>query len=97
MPEHNSHGFHHRDRIDKGIQRGLHDLNSVGCAEMPDGLTGAPMRPDPHGQGPKANVHMPASSRRPVGAPTEMHPPHRPGPHDHLHPAPHELASKVRR
>jgi hypothetical protein len=58
MPERNLLGHHHPDTIDKGIQRGLHDINRVPCPEMPPGLTGAPMRPDPHGAGPRAPVHV---------------------------------------
>jgi hypothetical protein len=77
--------------------RAMHDPNSVGCAGMPDGITGAPMRPDPHGGGFKMPVGDVPSAARPKDEPREMHPPHRPGPHDHLHPSPHELASKARR
>jgi hypothetical protein len=58
MPEHNSRGFHHGDRIDKGIQRGVHDLNSVPCHEMGPGILGAPLNTDPHGGGPQMPVHI---------------------------------------
>jgi hypothetical protein len=52
MPEHNLHGFHHGDRIDKGIMPVEHvhpAHNDIPAA----GICGAPMRPDPHGRGPR--------------------------------------------
>jgi hypothetical protein len=67
MPEHNSHGFHHGDRIDKGIQRGLHDVNCVPCPEMSGGLTSmAPLNADPHGGGFKMPVGAAPSAARPM-------------------------------
>ena len=39
MPERNLLGHHHPDTIDKGIQRGLHDINRVPCPEMPPGTS----------------------------------------------------------
>ena len=78
----NERGFHHRHVIDKGIVRGPHDAtNSVGCPDMPNGITGAPLNPDPHGRGPKTNPYAPESSRRPRDEPREMRPPHDPAPH----------------
>ena len=61
--------------------RGLHDAHSVGCPEMPPGILGAPLNPDPHGAGPKTNPYAPESSRRPRDEPREMRPPHDPAPH----------------
>jgi hypothetical protein len=77
----NERGYHHRHAIDKGITRGLHDLNRVPCPEMPGGVTGAPMDPDPHARGFKMPVHIAPETRRPVGEPTAMSPPHNPNPH----------------
>jgi hypothetical protein len=79
--------------------RGVHDANSVPCPGMPDGILGAPLnaRPNDRGEPGRGPVKHEPSSRRPVGEPTEMKSPHTMGPHDHLHPAPHELASKARR
>jgi hypothetical protein len=65
----------------------VHDLHSVGCAEMPGGITSMV----PIGAS-KSSPFMPESSRRPVGEPREIQPPHNPGPHDHLHPDPRYLA-----
>lgn len=69
--------------------RGLHDVNRVPCPEMPPGILGAPLSVDPHGAGPKSNPYVPASSRRPVGEPAAMTPPHNPNPH------PYNPASQV--
>jgi hypothetical protein len=89
---------HHGIKTSQGHgARGMHDLHSVGCAEMPDGILGAPLNADPHRAGFKMPVHIAPETRRPVGEPREMAGPHNQGPHDHLHPAPHELASKARR
>ena len=35
----NERGFHHLHKVDKGIMRGVHDINSVGCPDMPGGIT----------------------------------------------------------
>jgi len=35
----NERGFHHPHAIDKGIMRGLHDVNCVPCPEMPPGTS----------------------------------------------------------
>ena len=67
--------------------RGVHDINSVPCPDMPPGITSM----TPLGAG-KTSPYAPESSRRPVGEPREMQPPHNPGPHDHLHPDPRHLA-----
>jgi hypothetical protein len=78
----NERGFHHPHAIDKGIQRGLHDINSVGCPDMPGGITSmTPLNADPHGRSFKSPIADAPSSRRPVGEPTEMKPPHDPDPH----------------
>jgi hypothetical protein len=77
----NERGFHHPHKVDKGIMRGVHDINSVGCPRMPEGITGAPLNPDPHGGGPRMPVHIAPETRRPVGEPTAMTPPHDPSPH----------------
>jgi hypothetical protein len=61
--------------------RGVHDINSVPCHEMGPGILGAPLNPDPHRAGPRTNPYMPESSRRPVGEPTAIRPPHDPAPH----------------
>ena len=60
----NERGFHHPHAIDKGIMRGLHDVNCVPCPEMPPGITGAPLNADPHGGGFKMPVgNMPSAAR----------------------------------
>jgi hypothetical protein len=56
--------------------RGVHDLNHVVCAPMPPGL----LSMTPLGAG-RSSPYMPESSRRPVGEPTAMKPPHDPAPH----------------
>jgi hypothetical protein len=78
----NERGYHHLHKIDKGIMRGVHDAtNSLGCPDMPNGITGAPMNPDPHSRGFKMPVHIQPETRRPRDEPTEMRPPHDPAPH----------------
>jgi hypothetical protein len=62
-------------------QRGIHDLNSVGCPPMPAGILGAPLRPDPHRAGPRMPVHIEPSAKRPVDEPASMHTPHTASPH----------------
>jgi hypothetical protein len=62
--------------------RGVHDINSVPCREMGPGLLSmSPLNSDPHRAGPKMNPYAPESSRRPVGEPSEIKPPHNPAPH----------------
>ena len=58
---------------------GVHDINSVGCPEMPPGILpdGAPLGGDPR----RASPYMPSSSHSPRGAPQSMTPPHRASPH----------------
>jgi hypothetical protein len=56
--------------------RGVHDPNSVGCAEMAPGL----LSMTPLGAG-RSSPYAPESSRRPRGEPREMRPPHDPSPH----------------
>ena len=60
--------------------RSVHDINSVPCHEMGPGILGAPLNADPHARGPKTNP-TPESSRRPVGEPQAIRPPHDPAPH----------------
>jgi hypothetical protein len=57
--------------------RSLHDLNSVGCPPMPDGIL-TPMTPLGAG---RSSPYAPMSSRRPVDEPKEIKPPHDPAPH----------------
>jgi hypothetical protein len=71
--------------------RGLHDINSVGCAEMGPGL----LSMTPLGAG-KSSPFMPESAARPKGEPREISPPHSVGPHDYLHSDPRQLV-KARR
>ena len=61
--------------------RGVHDVNSVPCPEMPPGITGAPFNPDPHARGFKRPVGDAPSAARPRDEPREMRPPHDPAPH----------------
>ena len=83
----NERGYHHRHAIDKGIIRGLHDAtNSVGCPDMPNGITGAPLNPDPHARGFKMPVHIAPETRRPRDEPAAMTPPHDPAPHPYAKP-----------
>ena len=56
-------------------------IDSSAPNEMPPGILGAPLNPDPHGRGPKSNPYVPESSRRPVAEPAAMTPPHDPNPH----------------
>ena len=78
----NERGYHHLHKIDKGIMRGVHDAtNSIGCPDMPNGLTGAPLNPDPHARGFKMPVHIAPETCRPRDEPAAMTPPHDPAPH----------------
>jgi hypothetical protein len=61
--------------------RGLHDANCVTGPEMPPGILGPPLNPDPHRAGPRSNVTTPESSRPSRGAPQQMRPPHTASPH----------------
>jgi hypothetical protein len=83
----NSLSPHGRKEMEGHAARGVHDVNQVACPEMPPGL----LSMQPLGAG-KTSPYMPESSRRPVGEPREMTPPHNPGPHDHLHSDPRQLA-----
>ena len=69
--------------------------------EMPPPIRGdAPMSMTPHDRGPKSNPYVPVSSRRPVGEPTAMTPPHDPDPHPYTPAAQKQAANtygKVRR
>jgi hypothetical protein len=56
--------------------RSLHDINSVGCPPMPDGI----LSMTPLGAG-RSSPYAPESSRRPRDEPREMKPPHDPAPH----------------
>ena len=77
----NERGYHHLHKIDKGIVRGLHDVNSVACPSMPPGITGAPLDADPHARGFKMPVHIAPETCRPRDEPAAMTPPHDPAPH----------------
>jgi hypothetical protein len=91
MPEHNSRGYHHGDRIDKGIMPVEHfhpARNDIFAAHV---CGGPPMNADPHGAGPRDVVHVPVDSRRPVGEPAAMTPPHDPAPHPPNPSASHKL------
>jgi hypothetical protein len=86
---------HHGVKAAQGFAaRTMHDPNCVPCPEMPDGITGAPMNADPHGAGFKMPVGATPSAARPKDQPREMSPPHTMGPHDHLHPMPHQLTPR---
>ena len=89
----NERGFHNLHVIDKGITRGVHDLNSVGCSDMPDGITSmTPMNADPHGHGFKMPIGDAPSSRRPVN---DMGPPVHPGGVLNADPHPYNPATQV--
>jgi hypothetical protein len=77
-PEHNRRSLspHGLKEAQGHAARGMHDQHSVGCAEMPPGL----LSMTPLGAG-KSSPYAPESSRRPVGEPTAMTPPHDPNPH----------------
>jgi hypothetical protein len=60
---------------------GVHDVNSVGCPPMPDGILGAPLNADPHGRGFKMPVHIAPEARRPRDEPAATTVPHNPSPH----------------
>ena len=82
--ENNRNLSHHGLKATQGhAQRGVHDINSVGCPEMPrGGLTSmTPLNADPHGRGDRSNPYVPASSRAPRDVPREMRPPHMAEPH----------------
>jgi hypothetical protein len=49
--------------------------------DMPSGILGAPLNPDPHGRGDRGSPYVDASSHRPRGEPAEMKPPHMASPH----------------
>jgi hypothetical protein len=85
----NSLSPHHLKASENFASRGVHDAtNSVPCRDLPPPLRGdAPMRERPHDAGPKTNPYMPQSTRRPVGEPQEMRPPHDPNPHPYNNPA----------
>jgi hypothetical protein len=64
--------------------RGIHDLNSVPCPDMPPGLlsmTPLNARPNDRGEPGRGPVMHEPSSRRPVGEPTAITTPHDPAPH----------------
>jgi hypothetical protein len=61
--------------------RGVHDVSCVTGREMPPGILGAPLNPDPHARAPRMPVHIAPETRRPVGEPQAIKPPHDPSPH----------------
>jgi hypothetical protein len=72
---------HDRKAAEGHGARTVHDLHAVGGPECPPGILGAPLNPDPHGRGDKANPYASPSSHRPRGEPAEMKPPHTASPH----------------
>ena len=89
----NERGFHHPHAIDKGIQRGLHDVNCVPCPNMPPGLTSmTPVNADPHGGGFKMSVSNMPSAARPAN---DMGPPVHPGGVINADPHPYNPATQV--
>jgi hypothetical protein len=48
---------------------------------MPLGITGAPLKADPHARGFKMPVHIQPETRRPRDEPTSMRTPHTASPH----------------
>jgi hypothetical protein len=78
---------HGRKEMQGHGARAVHDINSVGCPEMGPGL----LSMVPLGAT-RSSPFAPESSRRPVGEPTAIQPPHNAGPHDYLHPDPRQLA-----
>jgi hypothetical protein len=86
---------HHGTKAMQGHgARAMHDAHSVPCFEMPPGILGAPLNPDPHGAGFKMPLHIAPSAARPKDEPREMKPPHTEGPHDRVHPMPHQLKAR---
>jgi hypothetical protein len=83
QPERNKNSLspHHLKASENFASRGVHDLNSVGCPPMPDGILGAPLNADPHRAGPRMPVHVAPSAARPRDEPKEMRPPHTASPH----------------
>ena len=78
----NSLSPHGRKESEGHGTRGIHDLNSVPCREMGPGLLSmSPLNADPHAREPQTNPYMPEISRRPVGEPSEIKPPHNVAPH----------------
>jgi hypothetical protein len=79
--ENNRHYPFGRKEAEGFAARGVHDVNHVSCPAMPGGITGAPLNSDPHARGFKMPVHIAPETRRPVGKPAAMTPPHNPDPH----------------
>jgi hypothetical protein len=77
-PEHNRRSLspHGLKEATGHAVRGVHDLNSVGCAEMPPGL----LSMTPLGAG-KSSPYAPVSATRPKGEPPATQVPHDPNPH----------------
>jgi len=89
----NERGFHHLHQVDKGIMRGVHDINSVGCPDMPGGITSmTPLNPDPHGRGFKMPIGDVPSAARPAN---DMGPPVHPGGVLNANPHPYNPSSQV--
>jgi hypothetical protein len=83
-PEHNRNSLspHGIKAAEGHATRTVHDRNSVSGPECPPGILGAaPLNPDPHGRGSKANPYASPSSHRPRGEPASMRPPHMAKPH----------------
>ena len=71
---------------------GVHDINAVGCPEMPNGILGAPISVDPHGRGFKMPIGEAPSAARPAN---DMGPPVHPGGVLNADPHPYNPASQV--
>ena len=92
-PEHNRRSLspHGLKEATGHAVRGVHDLNSVGCAEMPPGLLG----PQPLGAT-KSSPYAPMSAARPKDEPRQIPKPYDSGPHDDLHHDPRHLTPRRR-
>src|SRR5215831_11627853 len=65
--ENNKHFPYGRKRAENFAAPGqVHDLNNVGCPNMPDGILGAPLNADPHGRGFKMPIGDAPSAARPA-------------------------------
>jgi hypothetical protein len=83
---------HHGIKTSQGFA--AHVDASAG-SHMPEGLCSMmPFDADPHRAGFKMPVGATPSAARPKDEPREMAGPHNQGPHDHLHPMPHQLTPR---
>jgi hypothetical protein len=98
----NERGFHGRNSINQATPATCDTptpmSRKVGIGnEMGPGILGAPLNADPHGRGFKSPIGDAPSSRRPVGEPTEMKPPHDPDPHPYTPAAQKQLPNTYAR